>query len=120
VGTDWFRSPGWSTGEREDFETRLKRVRVTSRPQYLRIKALAIEEEVPAAAEELLRRIITDYADHWPEVAFAHERLGDLREKHYWAEAMFIVRTLRRSRTQDMVGRRTVRAQLATPGRSAR
>lgn len=81
MAPDWFRTPGWSACDREDFETRLKRARVTSRPQYLRIKALAIEEEMPGAAEELLRRIVADYVERWPEVASAHERLGDLRTR---------------------------------------
>ena len=79
MARDWFRSPGWTALDREDFETRLKRARPTSRPQYLRIKALSIEEETPEGAEELFRRVIADYAEHWPELAFAHERLGDLR-----------------------------------------
>jgi hypothetical protein len=45
----------------------------------LRIKALALlDSDETAGGEALLRRIVTDYADSWTEVAFAHERLGDL------------------------------------------
>lgn len=79
MAPDWFRSDGWTDDDREDFETRLKRARVTSRPQYLRIKALAIEDEAPESAEDLLRRVVAEYPENWPEVAYAHERLGDLR-----------------------------------------
>lgn len=79
MAPDWFRSDGWTPRDRDDFETRLKRARATSRPQYLRIKALAIEEEAPESAEDLLRRVVAEYPENWPEVAYAHERLGDLR-----------------------------------------
>jgi predicted Zn-dependent protease len=79
MAPDWFRSPDWTATDREDFETRLKRARATSRPQYLRIKALAIRDEFPLEAEELLRRVVVEYVEHWPDVAFAHELLGDLR-----------------------------------------
>jgi hypothetical protein len=77
--TDWFRSPGWSAAAQQDFELRLARARTTSRAQYLRIKAVSLEQagEIDGA-RTLLRRIVKDHAEAWPEVAFAHERLGDL------------------------------------------
>ena len=76
---DWFRSPDWSDDAQQDFELRLSRARPGGRAQYLRIKALALEESGQTeAASTLLHRIIEDYPDAWTEVAFAHERLGDL------------------------------------------
>ena len=75
---DWFRSPDWSDDAQRDFESRLLRSRLGSRPQYLRIKALAIEAAGQSESATALRqRIVADFADTWPEVAFAHERLGD-------------------------------------------
>jgi hypothetical protein len=75
---DWFRSPDWSIEAQRDFETRLGRARPSSRAQYLRIKAVALDEAGESAgATTLLRRIVRDHSEAWPEVAFAHERLGD-------------------------------------------
>lgn len=79
--SDWYRSPGWSDAERDDFEKRLRRARSTNRAQYLRIKALAVETQNPLAAERLLHRVVEDYTDDWPQVASALERLGDLRQR---------------------------------------
>lgn len=79
VSRDWFRSPDWNSQDQAEFEARLGRARPAKRVQYLRIKAVMIEDRHPDGAEELLRRIIQDHAEHWPEVAGAHERLGDLR-----------------------------------------
>lgn len=76
---DWFRSQDWSDGAQQDFESRLRRARPGSRPQYLRIKALALVEHGESeSAATLLRRIIGEYPEVWTEVAFAHELLGDL------------------------------------------
>jgi len=44
VGDDWFRGPGWSDAEREEFERRLARARSGNRSQYLRIKAIGLME----------------------------------------------------------------------------
>jgi tetratricopeptide (TPR) repeat protein len=64
-----------------DFETRLKRARVHNRPQYLRIKALALLDSPSSgfhrAGMGLLRRVIEEFPDDRLQVAFAHERLGD-------------------------------------------
>ncbi len=77
--TDWFRSPDWSDAAQQEFEARLARARAAGRAQYLRIKAVSLEEAGElAGARTLLGRIIDDYPDAWLEVAFAHERLGDL------------------------------------------
>lgn len=75
---EWFRSPDWSDDAQRDFESRLARARVGSRAQYLRIKAVALDDAGHSAgAQSLLQRIVSDHADAWTEVAFAHERLGD-------------------------------------------
>jgi hypothetical protein len=79
--SDWYRSPGWSDAERDDFEKRLRRARSTNRAQYLRIKALAVETQNPLAAERLLHRVVDDYTGDWPQVESALERLGDLRQR---------------------------------------
>jgi len=42
VADDWFRSSDWSGDAQEEFERRLSRAGASSRPQYLRIKALAL------------------------------------------------------------------------------
>jgi hypothetical protein len=78
---EWFRSPDWSTNAREDFEHRLARTRDFNRPQYLRIKALALmghggKAEV-RGARELLARVIEDYPDAG-DVVMAHEHLAEL------------------------------------------
>jgi hypothetical protein len=44
MAEDWFRTPGWDDGAREDFERRLARARPHNRPQYLKIRALALRE----------------------------------------------------------------------------
>jgi hypothetical protein len=75
---DWFRSPDWSEEARLDFEYRLARARAGGRAQYLRIKSVALDAVGETeAATTLLHRIVSDHADAWTEVAFAHERLGD-------------------------------------------
>ena len=81
VADEWYRSPGWSAQDQMDFEIRLKRARAHSRPQYLRVKALALLDSPSPGPHQagmgLLRRIIEEFPDNRPEVAFAHERLGD-------------------------------------------
>lgn len=77
---EWFRSPDWGTDAAADFEARLARARSHSRPQYLRIKALALEAAGEGmVAEELLRRVIEEYPDSL-DAAFSAERLGDRRQ----------------------------------------
>lgn len=97
---DWYRHPGWTEADQEDFERRLARARAWSRPQYLRIKghalreaghhgaalglwqraldsdedgfetpgllesmAEAVQQDDPARAERLLRRLLAEYPD---------------------------------------------------------
>ncbi len=77
---DWFRSPDWSAEAQQDFENRLSRARASGRAQYLRIKAVSLDDAGESeGAAHLLRRIVHGYPEARTEVAFAHERLGDLR-----------------------------------------
>ena len=61
---EWFRSPDWNAEAKADFEARLARARREGRPQYRRIKALALlgarDAELKAAGRELLEQNITD------------------------------------------------------------
>ena len=77
--TDWFRTPDWDDQAQHDFESRLARARASSRAQYLRIKAVSLEDGCHRdGAIALLRCIVRDHPDELTEVAFAHERIGDL------------------------------------------
>lgn len=91
----WFRSADWSPEARELFEAKLKRARA-SKPQYLRIKALALLTSGDVtrieAAIELLSRYIADHSDQTWELplvlhhlADAHSALGNRDE----AEAFY-------------------------------
>ena len=89
MADEWFRSSSWTPVAREDFERRLRRARERSRPQYLRIKALALHVAGnDEAATQLFARIIAEYAEPASEVAFAYEKRGDLfRSRGLAAEA---------------------------------
>jgi tetratricopeptide (TPR) repeat protein len=71
VADEWFRSPRWDEAARADFEARLARARSTSRPQYLFIKALSVEEAGEVAGA---RELFTRAAEH-PE-AYLFQRAG--------------------------------------------
>ena len=81
VADDWFRSSDWSANAQEEFERRLGRARAFNRPQYLRIKALALIEHggkpQAAGARQLLVRLIETYPESL-DVVLAHEHLGEL------------------------------------------
>jgi tetratricopeptide (TPR) repeat protein len=79
VSEDWFRSSAWDDHVRADFEARLARARARNRPQYLRIKALALRDagQIDTAKTLLLRAL--DLPDAYAfEVASTLEHLGDL------------------------------------------
>jgi hypothetical protein len=84
VVDEWYRDPRWSKTVEEEFERRLARARVFNRPQYLRIKALALLEnggkKERIAAHGLLRRVIEDYDDPLNDFDFliARETLAEL------------------------------------------
>lgn len=74
---EWFRTPDWDAAAREDFEQRLGRAR-SSRPQYLRIKALALTSVgLFDDAVRLLERLRTEHPDAF-DVWYATEVLGDI------------------------------------------
>jgi hypothetical protein len=95
VAEEWFRSSEWDVRAQEEFEKRLGRASSSYRPQYLRIKALALMDHGGDAealgARELLVRLIETYPGSG-DVVMAHEHLGELdaREGHRsTAEAHF-------------------------------
>lgn len=79
VSDAWFRSPAWDDSARQDFERRLDRARAQNRPQYLRVKAIALRDAGHLdAARQLLLRVL-DHSDVYAhEVASANELLGEL------------------------------------------
>jgi predicted Zn-dependent protease len=92
VAAEWFRSPDWDPTSRHQFEQRLSRASIHNRPQYLRIKALALRQAGHiVAAKELLRRVVVDYPGSL-DCAFSTELLGDIEREqgsHEAAEAMY-------------------------------
>jgi tetratricopeptide (TPR) repeat protein len=80
VPEDWFRTAAWDDAAQRDFEQRLARSRDHNRPQYLRIKAIALGNVGEmSGARQLLERVLEDpgpYAND--ELPTAHELLGDL------------------------------------------
>jgi hypothetical protein len=61
---EWFRDSAWDRATRDQYEEHLIRARVGNRPQYLRIKALALRDAGEfKGATELLNRVVSDYPD---------------------------------------------------------
>jgi len=84
---DWFRDPGWDRATRDRFEERLNRARIGNRPQYLRIKALALRDAGDLhGAKELLNRVASDYPESM-DCGFCLELLGDIGREEGSAEA---------------------------------
>lgn len=75
---DWYRTESWDLQAQEHFELKLSRARPWNRPQYLRIKGLALKEagEVEAARSLFVRSIVASGSDA-EESAFTLECLGD-------------------------------------------
>jgi hypothetical protein len=101
VGDDWYRTPDWSVEAQDAFEEKLKRSRRHNRPQYLRIKALALlqtdEKENRHAGRELLRRLVQDYPDSF-DVSWAQEFLANAyREEGQAVEAEALYRAALRT-----------------------
>lgn len=99
MADEWFRSPSWAPDDRVEFERRLQRSRPYNRPQYLKIKALALADTQNVdAAIDLLERVVSLRDAYAFEVAFAHELLGGLRvsqgrssdAEHHYREAIAI------------------------------
>lgn len=75
---DWYRTSRWEPDDQADFETRLRRARIASRPQYLRIKGLALEDAGnDEAAEQLWLRTLEEYPEDMEAVSVP-EHLGDM------------------------------------------
>jgi tetratricopeptide (TPR) repeat protein len=75
---EWFRDPSWGGKARDRFEIRLNRARVGNRPQYLRIKALALRGAGELdGAKELLNRVLSDYPESL-DCGICLELLGDI------------------------------------------
>ena len=75
---DWFRSPSWGDEDVAEFEKRLARSSLFNRPQYLRLKAMALDDAgLAAAADGLLERVIDEYPDSIFS-ALSLERRGDI------------------------------------------
>jgi predicted Zn-dependent protease len=78
VSEEWFRSRRWDEASRTAFEQRLSHARLYNRPQYLRIKALALRDAgLLDATRSLLLRVTTQYPQT-SDAAHATELLGDL------------------------------------------
>jgi hypothetical protein len=84
VSDEWFRSPGWTTDDANEFERRLQRALAHNRPQYLRIKAISLREHggeaERRAARELNERVIREYPEAAFDVLVAREELARLAE----------------------------------------
>jgi hypothetical protein len=86
----WYRTEAWSEEDREEFERRLKRARPHNRPQYLRVKALSLQDHGGRAerlgARELFERVLRDYPASAFDVAVAREGLAQLAERDGWMD----------------------------------
>lgn len=84
MAEEWYRSPRWSQRIEDEFESKLSRARSSSRPQYLRIKGLALlasgGTKERLAARGLLQRVLDEYPDSL-DVVVAHEGLGEVYER---------------------------------------
>lgn len=77
--TDWFRTADWDAAARDEFERRLLRTRAHNRPQYLKIKALALRDaNKTAGPRALLHRALVEPEIYDFEAAHVTELLGDL------------------------------------------
>jgi len=76
--TDWFRTPAWDEQARIEFEAKLARSAAHNRPQYLRIKAIALDGAgLTDDALTLLSRVVDEYPDAL-DCAYAFELQGDM------------------------------------------
>jgi len=78
VSHEWFRSPDWDSQAEADFEAKLRRSRAYKRPQYLRIKAIALlDAGRKDVARQLLQRVIAEYPEAL-DFGSALELIGDI------------------------------------------
>ena len=110
---DWYRTPGWDEAARADFEHRLAPAR-SSRPQYLKIKALSLQDAgLLDEAEELYRRMLAEHPGDFFEVEVL-EHLADLaRVQGRLEEAEFGYRRVLAHPDVNMIGSGMVEVSLA-------
>lgn len=88
MADEWYRTSAWGDADREIFEEKLRRARPRSRPQYIRLKGLALagskKRSERKAAPELLQRVIREHSDDevqaamaWADLGWFYEREGD-------------------------------------------
>jgi tetratricopeptide (TPR) repeat protein len=84
MGDEWFCDPAWGKADQEHFEEKLRRARPHSRPQYIRLKGLALagskKRTERRAAPDLLRRVIRAHSDDELQAAMAWADLGRFYE----------------------------------------
>jgi predicted Zn-dependent protease len=85
--TEWYRTPDWDADARADFERRLSRAR-GQRPEYLRIKAMALQDAgLLDEASGLFERFLAEHPDGL--TSYVQERLADVaREQGRLEEAV--------------------------------
>jgi hypothetical protein len=80
VADEWYRSSAWGKADQAQFEEKLRRARPRSRPQYIRLKGLALAGSTKPrerqAAPDLLRRVIREHRDDELQAAMAWADLG--------------------------------------------
>jgi len=83
MAADWFRSSAWDALAQKNFERRLARARPDNRPQYIRIKALALAASgQDVAAGVLFERVVREYANSLSCPA-SLEQLADMARKQH-------------------------------------
>jgi tetratricopeptide (TPR) repeat protein len=96
---DWFRSPAWDADAQADFERRLARARGHSRPQYVRIKGLALADAGEVHAARVLWERVLDSDGYEFEKAAAREHLADSYAAEDPERAIQLFRTIVDSRS---------------------
>lgn len=77
---DWYRSPDWDPADQRLFDEKLQRARAWNRPQYRRIKGLALleagDDRRRDAGRNLFRRVIDEHPDAVPDLVVVRNALG--------------------------------------------
>lgn len=116
ANTDWFRSSTWDESGAAAFEQRLRRARLTSRAQYIRIQGEHLADQADPAAREaarlLFQRVIDEYGDvDRLQATWAAESLAQaLAADGYLSEA--------ESATRDLLQRRDAQPAAWRGGRT--
>jgi hypothetical protein len=115
--SDWYRSSTWNESVAAAFETKLRRARLSSRPQYVRIQGVHLIAQEDAATRqagrELLQRVIDEYEDDELQSVWAAENLADaLTADDLVEDAEALTRALIARRDRDPSGWRGGRTDL--------